>query len=139
MKESGKISALAASFSDLTAGTAYPFSEWPNPEVPTFGAGVYTIWHHDGRFIYVGMSGRDMTADTANRNKPQGIYTRLKATPVVAAAVISFAFMWLIDCPGDPIARGHHGNYLRPPSNGCSCSPVHSRKPFLPLCDPGGW
>ena len=79
MKESGKISTPAASFSDLAAGTAYPFSEWPNPEVPPFGAGVYTIWHHDGRFIYVGMSGRGMTADTAYRNKPQGIYTRLKS------------------------------------------------------------
>ena len=79
MKESDKISAPAASFSDLAAGTAYPFSEWPNPEVPPFGAGVYTIWHHDGRFIYVGMSGRGMTADTAYRNKPQGIYTRLKS------------------------------------------------------------
>ena len=79
MKESGKISALAASLSDLAAGTAYPFSEWPNPEVPDFGAGVYTIWHHDGRFIYVGMSGRGMTADTAKRNKRQGIYTRLQS------------------------------------------------------------
>jgi hypothetical protein len=79
MKESGKISSPDASFSDLAAGTAYLFSEWPNPEVPTFGAGVYTIWHHDGRFVYVGMSGRGMTSDTAYRNKPQGIYTRLKS------------------------------------------------------------
>jgi hypothetical protein len=79
MKESGKISAPAASFSDLAAGTAYPFSEWPNPEVPTFGAGVYTIWHHDGRFIYVGMSGRGMTADTVHQGKPRGIYTRLES------------------------------------------------------------
>jgi hypothetical protein len=79
MKEAGKISAPAAFFSDLASGVAYPFSEWPNPEVPTFGAGVYTIWHRDGRFIYVGMSGRGMTADTAYRNKPQGIYTRLQS------------------------------------------------------------
>jgi hypothetical protein len=79
MKESDKISALAAYFSDLAVGTAYSFSEWPNPKVPDFGAGVYTIWHHDGRFVYVGISGRGMTADTAKRNKPQGIYTRLKS------------------------------------------------------------
>ena len=45
----------------LAHGTAYSFSEWPNPAVPVFGAGVYTIWHHDGRFIYVGMSGRGIT------------------------------------------------------------------------------
>jgi hypothetical protein len=37
---------------------------------------VYTIWHGDGRFIYVGMSGRGITADTARRNTSQGIYTR---------------------------------------------------------------
>src|ERR1700737_2130425 len=80
MKESGNISAPASSFSDLAAGPAYRFSEWPKPnKVPTFGAGVYTIWDHDGRFIYVGMSGRSMTADTAHRNKPLGIYTRLKS------------------------------------------------------------
>ena len=69
----------AASFSDLANSTSYRFSEWPNPEVPTFGAGVYTIWHHDGRFIYVGMSGRGMTADTVRRKKPQGIHTRLRS------------------------------------------------------------
>jgi len=43
--------------------------------VPTFGAVVYTIWHDDGRFIYVGMSGRGITAET----KPQGLCTRLQS------------------------------------------------------------
>jgi hypothetical protein len=52
---------------------------WPNPLVSGFGAGVYTIWRKDGRFIYVGMSGRGMTAETIRRNTPQGIYTRLKS------------------------------------------------------------
>jgi len=79
MEESGKIFAPATFFGNLAAATAYPFSDWPNPEVPTFAAGVYTIWHRDGRFIYVGMSGRGMTADTVDRKKPQGIYTRLKS------------------------------------------------------------
>jgi hypothetical protein len=50
-----------------------------NPAVPTFGAGVYTIWHQDGRFIYVGMSGRGITTDTVHRSRPLGIYTRLKS------------------------------------------------------------
>jgi hypothetical protein len=63
----------------LTTGEAHSFSEWPNSSVPTFGAGVYTIWHNDGRLIYVGMSGRGITADTVHRNTPQGIYTRLKS------------------------------------------------------------
>ncbi len=64
---------------DLARGVAYLFSDWPNPAVPSFGVGVYTIWHNDGRFIYVGMSGRGVTADTVHRNTPQGIYTRLQS------------------------------------------------------------
>src|SRR5215475_1908768 len=64
---------------ELSRGTAYSFASWPNLSVPGFGAGVYTIWHNDGRFIYVGMSGRGMTADTVRRNTPQGICTRLKS------------------------------------------------------------
>jgi hypothetical protein len=40
---------------------------------------VYTIWHIDGRFIYVGMSGRGITAESTRRNTPQGIYTRLQS------------------------------------------------------------
>ena len=53
---------------DLTTGPVVSFADWPNPAVPTFGAGVYTVWHFDGRFIYVGMSGRGITADTRRRN-----------------------------------------------------------------------
>jgi hypothetical protein len=64
---------------DLAGGTPYSFADWPNPAVPVFGAGVYTIWHGDGPFIYVGMSGRGMTAETIPRNKPQGLYTRLQS------------------------------------------------------------
>jgi hypothetical protein len=64
---------------ELSRGAAYSFADWPNPSVPAFGAGVYTIWHNDGRFIYVGMSGRGITAETMRRNTPQGIYTRLRS------------------------------------------------------------
>ena len=64
---------------ELAQGAAYSFSDWPNSAVPTFGAEVYTIWHRDNRFIYVGMSGRGTTADTLHRNTPQGIYTRLQS------------------------------------------------------------
>jgi hypothetical protein len=62
---------------DLSVGNAHSFAAWPNPAVPAFGAGVYTIWHKDGRFIYVGMSGRSITAETLRRNTPQGMHTRL--------------------------------------------------------------
>lgn len=64
---------------DLAHGTAHSFRDWPNSAVPTFGAGVYTVWRGDGRFIYVGMSGRGITADTVRRNTPQGLYTRLQS------------------------------------------------------------
>jgi hypothetical protein len=64
---------------ELSRGEAYSFSNWPNPSVPAFGAGVYTIWHNDGHFIYVGMSGRGITAETLRRNTPHGIYTRLRS------------------------------------------------------------
>jgi hypothetical protein len=64
---------------DLAHGAAYPFSDWPNPCVPSFGAGVYTIWHSGGRFIYVDMSGRRITVNSAHRNTPHGIYTRLQS------------------------------------------------------------
>jgi hypothetical protein len=69
-------------FTELSCGTAYSFADWPNPAVSVFGAGVYTVWHNDGRFIYVGMSGRGMTAETIRRNTPQGIYrSNLKVRP----------------------------------------------------------
>ena len=64
---------------NLSSGPAHLFADWPNIAVSTFGAGVYTIWHRDGRFIYVGMSGRGMTTETIRRNTPQGIYTRLQS------------------------------------------------------------
>jgi hypothetical protein len=64
---------------DLSRGASYSFASWPNPLVPAFGAGVYTIWHNDGHFIYVGMSGRGITPETTRRNTPQGIYTRLQS------------------------------------------------------------
>lgn len=60
---------------ELGEGALHSFANWPNPSVPTFGAGVYTAWHNDGRFIYVGMSGRGITAETIRRNTPHGIYS----------------------------------------------------------------
>lgn len=62
---------------ELGVAPAYSFADWPNPKVPAFGAGVYTIWDTLGRFIYVGMSGRSITAETNRPNTPYGIYTRL--------------------------------------------------------------
>lgn len=64
---------------DLAKGTVYRFTDWPNSAVPSFGAGVYTVWHNDGRFIYVGMSGKKITTDTVRPNKALGMYTRLNS------------------------------------------------------------
>jgi hypothetical protein len=42
----------------LTTGPIHWFENWPTGGVPRTGAVVYTIWDREGRFIYVGMSGR---------------------------------------------------------------------------------
>jgi ATP adenylyltransferase len=67
---------------DLGQGAAYSFGSWPNSAVPTFGAGVYTVWHNDGRFIYVGMSGRGITTETIRRNTLDGDEYRLAVDPL---------------------------------------------------------
>lgn len=65
---------------DLWSGPSYKFCDWPNRDVPKVAAGVYTIWH-GSRLIYVGMSGRGMTADDLDApdepKKAKGLYTRL--------------------------------------------------------------
>jgi hypothetical protein len=80
---------------ELGRGPAYAFASWPNPLVPTFGAGVYTIWHNDGRFIYVGMSGRGMTAETTAGIRHRAFIHACKAMRVDGAVAISSAFMLL--------------------------------------------
>jgi hypothetical protein len=56
---------------DLESGPLYPFSRWSEAVIPRVAAGVYTIWDVS-KFLYVGMSGRSMTA---------GILTELRAQP----------------------------------------------------------
>jgi hypothetical protein len=63
--------------SALAKGPLYWFRDWPNQAVPKFCAGVYTIWHDDGQFMYVGMSGRSITAESAPAASPSGLRTRL--------------------------------------------------------------
>jgi hypothetical protein len=53
------------------------FRDWPDASVPYFAAGIYTIWDAEGRFIYVGMSGRSIKAGMAIPNRPHGLVTRL--------------------------------------------------------------
>lgn len=63
----------------LAHGPLRWFRDWPDASVPTFGAGIYTIWDTDGRFIYVGMSGRSIKAGMVIPNKPHGLVTRLRS------------------------------------------------------------
>jgi hypothetical protein len=65
------------------AGPLHQFRDWPNDQVPKRAAGVYTVWDGD-RLVYVGMSGRAMTADhlevsPGGRAVAKGLRTRLNA------------------------------------------------------------
>jgi hypothetical protein len=59
------------------------FQDWPNRQVPKRAGGVYTVWDGD-RLLYVGMSGRAMTAEDlevsdGGRVVAKGLWTRLNA------------------------------------------------------------
>jgi hypothetical protein len=68
---------------ELEAGPRHRFQDWPNDQVPRRAAGVYTVWD-GGRLLYVGMSGRAMTAADLEvrpngRVVARGLWTRLNA------------------------------------------------------------
>ena len=100
----------------LFSGPLYAFSSWPNPVVPSFGAGVYTIWDRGGLLVYAGMSGRGITEETRRRNTPHGIYTRLhshaggrRAGDQFCVYVADrFVLPTLSQADIDAIAQGHH-------------------------------
>jgi hypothetical protein len=65
---------------ELETGPVHRFQDWPNEQVPKRAAGVYTLW--EGDQLYVGMSGRAMTAEDleaieGGRIKAKGPWTRL--------------------------------------------------------------
>jgi hypothetical protein len=70
-------SVTGSDLDELANGPRFAFADWPNAQVPNFAAGVYTIWHDDGRFIYVGMSGRSITTTTEAPMRRFGLWTRL--------------------------------------------------------------
>lgn len=68
---------------ELEAGPLHRFQNWPNDQVPKRAAGVYTVWDDD-RLLYVGMSGRAMTAADLEVSPnglvaAKGLWTRLNA------------------------------------------------------------
>ena len=68
----------------LEEGSLYAFTEWPNDDaVPHVAAGVYSIWQ-GSELIYVGMSGRRLSAEDVERKRKKGqakkaLYARLKS------------------------------------------------------------
>lgn len=68
----------------LRSGPLFRFKDWPNPEVPNWRAGVYTVWEGP-KFLYVGMAGRGLSdgahlspqATSSTRNR--GLRDRLNA------------------------------------------------------------
>lgn len=57
----------------LLAGPAHRFADGIAAEIPTSGAGVYTIWDEDGDLVYVGVAGRNPTgAGLASRLRSHG-------------------------------------------------------------------
>jgi hypothetical protein len=69
---------------DLKVGTLYSFADWPNPDVPNWQPGVYTVWDGD-QFVYVGMAGRGMVArinessQALASKKTRGLRDRLRS------------------------------------------------------------
>jgi hypothetical protein len=68
---------------ELEIGPLHRFQDWPNAQVPKRAAGVYTVWEGD-RLLYVGMSGRAMTAEglevsEGGRVVAKGLWTRLNS------------------------------------------------------------
>lgn len=68
----------------LASGPLYRFADWPNPDVPNWRAGVYTVWDAK-RLVYVGMAGRTMAAGAHETDKarassrPHGLRDRLNS------------------------------------------------------------
>jgi hypothetical protein len=50
----------------LSTGRVRGFHEPIDPDIPRVVAGCYTIWNEKGEFVYAGMAGRTLTAETIN-------------------------------------------------------------------------
>jgi hypothetical protein len=74
-------------FRDLAAGPGYPFSEWPNPEVPTFGAGVYALVR---RYIQENLSYRSPSSQCLCRLIPADLLAVYETVKAHAAIVFGF-------------------------------------------------
>jgi hypothetical protein len=77
------MSTFSDKFSDavsaLSTGPLHRFADWANAVVPSVCAGVYTIWNNDGCFMYVGMSGQKITANSVPKRRREGLSERLQS------------------------------------------------------------
>jgi 2-dehydro-3-deoxy-D-gluconate 5-dehydrogenase len=62
VSKSVSIRPMTLAMRELETGPLHRFQDWPNGQVPKRAAGVYTVWDGD-RLLYVGRSGRAMTAE----------------------------------------------------------------------------
>lgn len=65
----------------LVTAPVFRFADWPNDQVPRRASSVYTVWRHE-EFIYVGMSGRgvsaeDFVAGQGSDGEAKWLWTRL--------------------------------------------------------------
>jgi len=67
----------------LNSSPMYKFMDWPNRDMPSIAAGIYTIYDNHGQFIYVGMAGADLNEfkinDKIKSNKRSGLFDRLNS------------------------------------------------------------
>jgi hypothetical protein len=88
---------------ELETGPLHRFRDWPNGQVPKRAAGVYTVWDGD-RLLYVGMSGRAMTAEDQEVSAGGGSWPRgcgpgstampLAVAPATSSACTSVTASW---------------------------------------------
>ena len=124
---------------DLSSGPVYLFADWPNVAVSTFGAGAYTIWHSDGRFIYVGMSGRGITTETSRRIRPRYLHAPPKPRQRTPERRPVLRLRSRPACPSSFVSGRHHRYCVRSSPDGCICAQIHPREPLLPVRDGAGW
>ena len=63
--------AISVKARELLAAVRHSFAEWPNLVVPQVAAGVYAVWREE-QFVYVGMSGRGLSADAIASHRKDG-------------------------------------------------------------------
>ncbi len=118
----------------LEHGPLYSFSEWASFVVPP-GAGVYTIWDDEGRFIYVGMSGRGLTRDDVAAMKESGGGSIINMSSTAALVGLSPYFAYSAAKGGIRSLTKSVAHYCRERQNGVRCNSVHPGSIDTPMVE----